>query len=107
MPKVIRDQISYLVLLKSSDPRTLNLIISQIDTDVEPVIIKKVIKNATKHELNVCIINLNSRNINETFRRNITNPQKNGFDYYTLEDNNGNNLDIENIELFDNSGIIN
>jgi hypothetical protein len=104
VPKKIREQIRYLVLLKSTDTRNLNLILSTIDTDIDKETIKKIIKNATRETLNSCIIDLQNREINKTFRKNINNP--NGkIDYYILEDENNN--EIKNVELFSGSGIIN
>jgi hypothetical protein len=104
VPKKIREQIRYLGLLKSTDTRNLNLILSTIDTDIDSQTIKKVIKNATKENLNSCIIDLQNRDINKTFRRNINN--SNGkIDYYILED--ANNNEIKNVDLFSGSGIIN
>ena len=98
-PKKIREQIRYLVLLKLCDKRNFNLIVSTLDTDIDGDIIKKCIKNATKEELNVCLIDLQTKDANKLLRRNFES------DYYILEDDEGNV--INNPNLFYGSGIVN
>jgi len=98
-PKKIRMQIRYLTLLKLCDKRNFGLIISSLDTDIESEVIKKVIKNATKEELNTCMIDLQARDMNKLIRRNF------GLNYYILENEDGTN--ISNPQLFQGSGLIN
>ena len=98
-PKKIREQIRYLVLLKLCDKRNFNLIVSTLDTDIDVEIIKRCIKNATKEDLNVCLIDLHNKDPNKMLRRNFE------LDYYILEDQFGN--PIHNPDLFEGSGIIN
>ena len=97
-PIKIRQQVRYIALFKIPDKRNFNSIVSTIDTDIPADIIKQVVKNATQHELNLCLIDLQNRDINKTFRRNF------GLDYYQFEDENGNKrMPL----LFEGSGIIN
>ncbi len=97
-PKKIREQIRYINLLKSGDKRNLNLIISSLDTDIDPKTIKNCIKSATHEALNICSIDLQQRDINKTIRRNF------GNDFYVFEDSKGNHIEPE---MFFASGIIN
>lgn len=98
-PIKIRQQIRYLVLLKLCDKRNFNMIISTLDTDIDPGVIRKVIKNATEQELNVALIDLQIRNENKKIRRNF------GLEYYKLVNNDGSH--ISNPQLFSGSGIVN
>ena len=97
-PIKIRQQIRYLVLLKLCDKRNFGMILSTIDSEVPADIIRKIIKNATKEELNICLIDLQTRDINKTFKRNFLD------EYYTLEDQNGNLIEPN---IYSGSGIIN
>ncbi len=81
-----------------SDKRNLNMITTTVSAPIEPSVIKKVISNATRHELNVCIIDICNRDLNKLFRRNFT-------DYYTSVDSEGEELDT--IHLYGKSGIVN
>ncbi len=98
VPKTIRVNMSYIVLLNMSDKRNLNMITTTVSAPIEPSVIKKVIANATRHELNVCIIDICNRDLNKLFRRNFT-------DYYTIVDSEGEELDT--IHLYGKSGIVN
>ena len=98
VPKVLREQITYLVLLSMTDKKNLSLIVSTLSIDVEPSTIKRIISNATKNPLNICIIDIRNRDLNKKFRRNFN-------DYYLLEDKNGEPLDT--ITLFGGSGLLN
>lgn len=99
-PKKIREQVRYIVLLKLCDKRNFGLIISSLDTDIDNEVIRKVIKNASKEDLNVCLIDLQTKNTNELIRRNFL-----AYEFYILEDPHGN--PIMNPKLFDGSGIMN
>ena len=98
-PKKIRLQIRYIVLLKLCDKRNFGAIVSGLDTDIPNEIIRKIIKNATAEDLNICVIDKQTKDINKLFRRNY------GTDYYIVEDATGN--EIDNVEMFHGSGIIN
>ena len=52
---VIRQNCGYIVLLASGNKRNLNDVINTIKIPVEPDTIKRVIKNATKFQFNVCL----------------------------------------------------
>jgi len=96
-PIKIRQQIRYLVLLKLCDKRNFGMILSTIDTEIPAEIIRQIIKNATQEELNICMIDLQTRDLNKTFKRNF------GLDYYILQ----NNGQLVHPNLFSGSGIIN
>jgi hypothetical protein len=98
-PIKIRQQIRYLVLLKLCDKRNFNMILNTLDTDIDPLVIRKVIKNATAEALNVAVIDLQTRDDNKLIRRNF------GKDYYNLANKDGSY--ISNPVLFKGSGIIN
>ena len=97
-PKKIREQIRYLVLLKLCDKTNFNMIVSKLDTDIDHSIIRQVIKNATKEELNIAVIDLQNRNPNKMIRKNF------GLNYYKFEDSNGNSIIPQ---MYLGSGIIN
>ena len=98
VPKVIRLNVSYLVLLAMADKRNLNMIMATMAVHIDPMIIKKVIANATKHTLNVCLIDLYNRDLNKIMRRNFN-------DYYILVDKE--NEELDTIQLYGGSGIVN
>lgn len=99
-PKKIREQIRYLVLLKLCDKRNFGMIVSTLDTDISTDVIRKVIKNASSEELNVCLIDLQTKNINKMFRRNFQ------LEFYTLEDKEG-LIPANELMVFKGSGIMN
>jgi hypothetical protein len=75
------------------------MILNTLDTDIDPLVIRKVIKNATAEALNVAVIDLQTRDDNKLIRRNF------GKDYYNLANKDGSY--ISNPVLFKGSGIIN
>ena len=95
-PKKVRNNVKYLVMLKLCDKRNFGTIMSSIDSCINPETVKSIISNATREPLNVCIIDLQSKDANKTFRRNFT-------DYYTVEENGYAVLP----QLYSGSGIIN
>ena len=98
----IRANIGYLVLLSLASKKAINMILKTLDfpIDNENDILRALVKNATQHKLNVCIIDINTTDINKKIRRNFT-------DYYILEDKNNNEINIRDINLFSGSGILN
>ena len=96
--KFIRQNVSYLVLLSMTDARNTNLITTTLGLPIEKNVVKAIISNATKHKLNVCIIDIGNSDLNKKFRRNFT-------DYYVLEDDTGELID--NIQMFQGSGLLN
>ena len=98
-PIKIRQQIRYLVLLKLCDKRNFNMIVSSLDSEIDPAVIRKVIKNATGEALNVALIDLQARDENKLIRRNF------GLEYYKLANPDGS--PIANPKLLKGSGIVN
>ncbi len=94
---VIRQNCGYIVLLASGNKRNLNDVINTIEIPVEPDTIKRVIKNATKFQFNVCIIDPTNYDINKQFRRNFT-------VFYTLVDEHENEVEPN---MFHTTGVIN
>ena len=99
-PPKLRGQISYLALLSMTDKKNVSLIASSLATSIELPVVKHIMQNATKEALNVCIINLKSCPLNEKFRRNF-------MDFYTVVDDDGNELPISRIPLYKGSGVLN
>lgn len=97
-PLKIREQIRYLMMLKSPDAMSLRNIITRVDSEISRENIEKIIRNATKFKLNSCIIDLQAIDENEQFRRNFTN-------FYKVVDDNGKL--IKDIEMYRTDGIIN
>lgn len=98
-PKKIRMNSKYLVLLSLTDKRNLDMITANLSVDIEPKTIKRIIANATKEKMNVCIINLQSiQEPNKIFRRNF-------HDFYQIMDEN--NEELETIQLYQGSGLLN
>ena len=83
--------------MKLADKNKLSLITSIVDCPIEPSIIKSIIQNSTKEPFNVCIIDLQTPDLNRKFRRNFK-------DFYQLVDNYGEYLD--KIQLYYCSGVI-
>ena len=98
--KVIRQNVGYIVLLSMADKRNLGMIISTVGSSLDPKVIAHVIKNATKSKMNVCIIDIANPNLNQKLRRNFN-------DFYTLEDSEGDLLDLNEIQLYTGSGMLN
>jgi len=99
-PVKIRATIRYLCLLKITDKRNMDMIISTIASDIPSGILMKCIKNAVKFKMNVAVIDLQADDNNKIVRRNY------GVDeYYIVEDEN--EEPIQNPKLFLTSGIKN
>jgi len=94
----LRQQCSYLVLLNSTNQQNLNLIATTLSSPVSKDTIKKIIGNATKESLNVCLIDICNPDFNKVFRRNF-------YDYYEIIDENGDEL--TRIKMYIGSGILN
>ena len=94
----LRQQCSYLVLLNSTNQQNLNLIATTLSSPVSRDTIKKIIGNATKESLNVCLIDICNPDFNKVFRRNF-------YDYYEIIDENGDEL--TRIKMYIGSGILN
>jgi len=94
----LRQQCSYLVLLNSTNQQNLNLIATTLSSPVSKDTIKKIIGNATKESLNVCLIDICNPDFNKVFRRNF-------YDYYEIIDENGDEL--PRIKMYVGSGILN
>jgi len=73
LPTAIRNQASYIVMLKNSNKRNLNMIASQMGTDLTADQISSIITDATQEQFSVCIIDL----LNSTIRKNF-------LDYYNV-----------------------
>ena len=95
----LREQIWYLILLKMADKKSLNDIVSRINTDITKENIINIIKNAIKYPLNACVINMHPTDVNKQFRRNFT-------DFYKIVDD-LKDEPIDTIEMYNNDGIIN
>ena len=69
--KTIRKNLSYIILLKMTDKKNLNLIQQTLPHDIDPKITKSIIGNATKFKMNICIIDLMATDEEKIFRRNF------------------------------------
>ena len=74
-PKIIRQNINYLVILKLGGTRDMNSILRECSVDLTKDQLLKMYQDATREKFNVFIINLDKSG-NERYRRNFTN-------YYT------------------------
>ena len=88
--KTIRKNLSYIILLKMTDKKNLNLIQQTLPHDIDPLKTKKIIANATKYKMNICIIDLEATDEDKIFRRNI-------HDYY----------DPNDLKLYNYNGLLN
>ena len=95
--KVIRQNVGYIVLLTMANQRNLNGIIETIGCPIDKKTIKKVIGNATKFKMNVCIIDVYNPELNEKFRRNFN-------DFYTIVDKEGKEIQPN---MFNTNGLLN
>ena len=75
-PKIIRQNINYLVVLKLGGTRDINSILRECSVDLTKDQLLKMYQDATREKFNVLIINLDKSG-NERYRRNFT-------DYYIL-----------------------
>ena len=76
-PKIIRQNINYLVVLKLGGTRDINSILRECSVDLTKEQLLRMYNEATRENFNVLIFNLDKSG-NERYRRNFT-------DYYTLE----------------------
>jgi len=74
-PKIIRQNINYLVILKLGGTRDMNSILRECSVDLTKDQLLKMYQDATREKFNVFIINLDKSSY-ERYRRNFT-------DYYT------------------------
>ena len=82
IPTLIRRQCNYVIILKLSGKRDLNLILSNYALGIEVDHIMKLYKDATKDKFNFLKIDIENRNDNKKFSHNFT-----GF--YKIEDQDG------------------
>jgi hypothetical protein len=80
VPKSIRAQCSYLLIVKVSQKRDLNLILSDSGGLIEKDELKKLYDDATKEKFNFLKINLNTSDLNKKFSKNFN-------EFYLLEKN--------------------
>ena len=96
--KIVRQQVRYIVLLNMTDARNLNAIASSLGCELTPSVLKAVIRNATAHALNVCLIDVHERDLNnKKLRRNFS-------DFYTFVEQ-GN--EMRPAQMYEGSGILN
>jgi len=70
-PTTIRRNIAYIILLKMTDKKNLNMIMKVLPHDFNENMVNSIIKNATKFKMNICIIDLKTYDESLVFRRNI------------------------------------
>jgi len=80
IPKAIRAQFNYLLIVKVSQKRDLNLILNDSGGFLEKDELKNLYEDATKNKFNFLKINLNTTDMNIKFSKNFT-------DFYLLEKN--------------------
>ena len=78
-PKIIRQNINYLVVLKLGGTRDINSILRECSVDLTKDQLLEMYQDATREKFNVFIINLD-KSSNERYRRNFT-------DYYIISEN--------------------
>ena len=78
VPRLIRLQFNYLILLKLGSRRDVDLIINECSLGVEKDVLLRYYKNATREKFNSLKINLDTGNDNEKFSRNFN-------DFYIIE----------------------
>jgi hypothetical protein len=76
-PKIIRQNINYLVVLKLGGTRDINSILRECSVDLTKVQLLEMYQDATREKFNVFIINLDKSG-NHRYRKNFT-------DYYITE----------------------
>ena len=87
IPKIIRSQLGYLILLKLASLRDLHLIISDFAMGVDRDLLTKIYKGSTKEFGNFLKIDLDNHNMNKKFSHNFT-----GF--YHLEYDSDSDLEV-------------
>jgi len=80
IPKPIRAQFTYLLIVKVGQKRDLNLILSDSGGLVEKEELKRLYDDATKEKFNFLKINLNTTDLNKKFSKNFN-------EFYLLEKN--------------------
>lgn len=80
IPKAIRAQFSYLLIVKVSQKRDLNLILSDSGGLIEKDELRRLYDDATKEKFNFLKINLNTIDMNKKFSKNFN-------EFYLLEKN--------------------
>jgi hypothetical protein len=73
VPRLIRLQFNYLVLLKLGSRRDMEMILNECSLGIEKEQLLKFYKDATKEKFNSLIINLDTGNENEKFSHNFNN----------------------------------
>ena len=76
-PKIIRQNINYLVVLKLGGTRDVSAILRECSVDLTKDQLLEMYQDATRDKFNVLIINLD-KSCNERYRRNF-------LDYYHIE----------------------
>jgi hypothetical protein len=71
IPKIIRQQMQYLLLLKMSSGKDLRLIVSDFALGLEIDELQKIYKDATKEQFNFLKINIDEGNENKKFSKNF------------------------------------
>ena len=79
VPRLIRLQFNYLILLKLGSRRDVDMIINECSLGVEKDVLLRYYKDATKEKFSSLKINLETGNDNEKFSRNFN-------DFYKIED---------------------
>ena len=79
VPKFIRSLFNYLILIKLSSDRDLNLILSNFSLGVDRKVVLNIYKDATKQKFNFLKVSLDEPDINKRFC-------KNWIGYYKVED---------------------
>lgn len=98
VPKPVRQNCTYIVLLSMCDKRNLDLIVSTLGIHVDAKLTKQAINNACKFKMNICIIDLLNTDLNRKIRRNFG-------DYYTLLNDDGS--EVDKVELYKTDGLLN
>ena len=78
IPRLIRLQFNYLIILKLGSKRDTEMIISECSIGIEKDHLLSLYKDATKQKFNFLKINLETGNDNEKFSRNFN-------DFYRIE----------------------
>jgi hypothetical protein len=73
VPRLIRLQFNYLVLLKLGSRRDMEMILNECSLGIEKEQLLKLYKDATKEKFHTLIINLDTGNENEKFSHNFNN----------------------------------
>ncbi len=99
-PIFIRNQISYLILLTLSSDADLNRIMGCFSMGINKDVLKKIFKNAIKEKMCAFKISIGTTDLNHKFSRNFK-------DFYTIVDDDGEPLPIDQIKLYQGGGMLN